>query len=588
MPHADLLTAIAVGIISAAALALLARRVGQPLLLGYVVGGALLGPHVGLRVITDEASIELISEIGLLLLLFIIGLEMNIPQLLRAGRAIFIAGLLQFPLCAGLIWWAVRGITAGGNFDHFYLAVALALSSTLIVVKLLFDKFEIATFTGRLTLGILIFQDVWAIFFLAAQPNFTHLQPGPLVKSIVAGVGLLVGAVAVSRYVLPPLYRSIAASTELVLIVSMAWCFFVSGVAGTAGLSKEMGSLIAGLVIAGFPYGAEVTARLGGVRDFFLTLFFVALGLKIPMPTPRLVLLALACALLVVASRLVVVVPLLALLRVDVRSAGVVAINLAQVSEFSLVIVALGAGYGHVTAETSTLVLFTLLLTALLSTYGILFNHELATRLTSSLKGFGVPTWSGGSSPAAAAPEAAHAAPAPHTPDVFLVGVSREGLAFVQHLERESPATKARLVAVDFNPETLERLQLDGVRCHYGDISNAETLRHAGVANAKVVVSSVSDWFLKGTDNLRLVRLIRSLAPQARVIATADTLPHAEALYAEGAAYVLIPPALAAQQLYELLRDPSPDALERARALQARELFARPLRPPPVPPRAVW
>ena len=586
MPHAELLTAIAVGIISAAALALLARRVGQPLLLGYVVGGALLGPHVGLRVVTDEASIELISEIGLLLLLFIIGLEMNIPQLLKAGRAIAVAGLLQFPLCAGLIWWSVRSIDTGGNFDHLYLAVAFALSSTLIVVKLLFDKFEIPTFTGRLTLGILIFQDLWAIFFLAVQPNLTNLEPGPLVKSIVAGVGLLLGAVAVARYVLPPLYRSIASSTELVLIVSMAWCFLLSGVAGKAGLSKEMGSLIAGLAIAGFPYGAEVTARLGGVRDFFLTLFFVALGLKIPMPTPRMVLLALACALLVTASRMVIVVPLLALLRVDLRSAGVVAINLAQVSEFSLVIVALGAGFGHVSEDTATLVLFTLLLTALLSTYGILFNHEIASRLTSSLKGVGVPTWSGAGAPAA--PEAARTAPARHMPEVFFVGVSREGLAFVQHLERESPAMKARLVAVDFNPETLERLQLDGVRCHYGDISNAETLRHAGVADAKVVVSSVSDWFLKGTDNLRLLRVIRSLAPQARVIATADTLRHAEALYAEGAAYVLVPPALAAQHLYELLRDPSQDALERARARQARDLFERPLPPPAIPPSAVW
>jgi Trk K+ transport system NAD-binding subunit len=118
---------------------------------------------------------------------------------------------------------------------------------------------------------------------------------------------------------------------------------------------------------------------------------------------------------------------------------------------------------------------------------------------------------------------------------------------------------------------------MDGVHCHYGDISNAETLRHAGVANARIVVSSVSDWFLKGIDNLRLLRLIRSLAPQARVIVTADTLAHAEDLYAEGAAYVIIPPALGARHLYELLRDPAPDALDRARGRQARELSARAL-----------
>jgi voltage-gated potassium channel Kch len=146
----------------------------------------------------------------------------------------------------------------------------------------------------------------------------------------------------------------------------------------------------------------------------------------------------------------------------------------------------------------------------------------------------------------------------------------------LQHLERESPTMKRRLVAVDFNPETLERLQLDGVHCHYGDISNAETLRHAGLPNARIVVSSISDWFLKGTDNQRLVRLARSLAPQARIVATADSSAHADTLYAAGAAYVIVPPALGAAHLYELLRDPAVDALARARAQQARERLSQP------------
>jgi Kef-type K+ transport system membrane component KefB/Trk K+ transport system NAD-binding subunit len=571
VPHADLLTAIGVSIIAAALFALLARRVGQPLLLGYVLGGALLGPHIGLGLVTDEASIELISEIGLILLLFIIGLEMNIPRLLQAGRVIALSGLLQFPLCAALGWFVFRGVTTGGRFDGLYIAVAFALSSTLIVVKLLFDKFEIATFTGRVTLGILIFQDLWAILFLALQPNLNDLQAGPLLRSLLAGLGLVVWAVLVARYVFPPLFRAIATSTELVLLVSIAWCFLLAGFAGWAGLSKEMGSLIAGIVIAGFPYGAEVTARLGGVRDFFITLFFVALGLKIPQPSPKLVALAVLASLFVVASRFVVLVPLLTLLRVDLRSAGVVALNLAQVSEFSLVIVALGVAYGHVGPQTSALVLFALLVTALLSTYGILFNHEIASRLGALLRRLGVPAWVGaGRSEAPAAP----AGPA-HEPDVFLLGVSREGLALVQHLERESPATKARLQAIDFNPETLERLQLDGVHCHYGDISNVDTLRHAGLQRARVVVSSVSDWFLKGVDNRRLIRIVRGLTPRARIVATADSLAHAEELYAEGAAYVIVPAALAAEHLFRLLSDPADDALDRARAQQAAELFAR-------------
>jgi Trk K+ transport system NAD-binding subunit len=134
---------------------------------------------------------------------------------------------------------------------------------------------------------------------------------------------------------------------------------------------------------------------------------------------------------------------------------------------------------------------------------------------------------------------------------------------------------KRSIVAIDFNPETLERLQAEGIACHYGDIANVETLRHAGLERARLVVSTISDWFLKGIDNRGLVRLTRALAPRARMIATADTEGDADRLYAEGAAFVLVPPALAAERLYRLLLDPSDAALESARAAQEEELHGR-------------
>jgi Kef-type K+ transport system membrane component KefB/Trk K+ transport system NAD-binding subunit len=571
--HPDIFGAISFGIVAATLIGLVVRRLGQPLILGYIIGGAILGPHLGFGVIHDQEAIELISEMGLILLLFIIGLEISIPRLMQAGRTIAVAGILQFPLCAILAYLVFSDIGAG-RFDRLYVAVALGLSSTLIVVKLLFDKFEMSTFAGRVTLGVLIFQDFWAIAFLAVQPNLANLQAGPLLKSLVAGGGLVLAAVLLSRYVLPGLFRSIARSTELVLLTAMTWCFIVAGVAGWVGLSKEMGALIAGMVIAAFPYGTEVTARLTGVRDFFITLFFVALGLKIPQPTLRLSLLAVAAAAFVVVSRFVVLGPLFAMLRLDARTAGVVSVNLAQVSEFSLVIVALGAGHGHVSPEVGSVVLFTMLLTSVLSTYGILFNHEIATALARFVAKLGLPIYTGKPGqpePAASSDGHGHGGGG----DVFLLGVSREGLAFVQHLERESPEMKAHLVAVDFNPETLASLQADGVECHYGDIANVETLRHAGIDRARIVVLSVSDWFLKGTSNLTLLRVVRGLAPKAQVIATADRLVDAETLYSEGAAYVLIPPALSAEHLYRLLLDRSEGALEAARAEQMAELFSR-------------
>jgi len=574
-PHPDVLTAIGVSIVAAAAFALIARVVRQPLILGYILAGAVLGPNVGLGLITDQASIELISEMGLIFLLFIIGLEINVPALAQAGRSIVVSGLLQFPLCVALAWWALGGLVTdgGGRFDRLYLAVALSLSSTLIVVKLLFDKVEMGTLAGRITLGVLVFQDLWAIAFLALQPSLESLRPAPLLGSLAAGATLVTSAAVLSRFVLPGLFRTVARSYELLLVTAVAWCFLVSGTAGALGLSREMGALIAGMVIAAFPYGTEVITRLSGIRDFFVTLFFVALGLKVPAPSRHLLLLAALAAVFVIASRLVAMLPIFAAVRLDTRTAGVVAINLAQISEFSLVIVSLGLALGHVSQSLASLVLYTLLLTAIISTYAIRWNHSLATGLARALEATGVRRWLGRRAPA---PGSASASTDPH--DIFLLGVSREGLAFLRHLEREHPAMKQRIVAIDFNPETLEQLQADGVACHYGDVSSPETLRHAGIESAGVVVSSISDSFLQGTDNLRLLRQVRRLVPPARTIVTADTRVAAERLYAEGADYVLIPPMLAAEHLYGLLLEPTPEALGSARQRQAAAMASG--RPP--------
>src|SRR6185295_13641042 len=230
-------------------------------------------------------------------------------------------------------------------------------------------------------------------------------------------------------------FRVIAKSSELVVVSAMAWCFLVAGVAGWAGLSKEMGALIAGVVIASYPYGTEVISRVGGVRDFFLTLFFVALGLKIPEPSTSAVLAALGGVVFVVLSRFLAMYPLFAFLRLDTRTAGVVAINLAQISEFALVIFSLGTMYKHISPAANSLILYTVLLTAVISTYGILYNHGIATWLAGVLHALGLRRWFGAKSaaPASGEPDGG-SGEGDEGRDVFLLGVSREGLAFVQHV----------------------------------------------------------------------------------------------------------------------------------------------------------
>ncbi len=221
----------------------------------------------------------------------------------------------------------------------------------MIVVKLLYDKHELMTLPGRLTLGVLVFQDVWAILVLALQPSLMNPSAATLLASLAKGAALVVFSLAASRYLLPRLFALIAKVPELLLVTALAWCFLVSGVASALGLSREMGALIAGVGMSTFPYNLDVIAKVVNIRDFFVTLFFVALGMQIPMPTT---------ATLAGGHRRFGLprghplrsrsFPILLATRLGLRASLLPAINLAQMSEFSLVILALGLSLGHVSA----------------------------------------------------------------------------------------------------------------------------------------------------------------------------------------------------------------------------------------------
>lgn len=370
--HPDLLSNIGLAIVVATVFAFLAKVLRQPLLLAYLIAGVVIGPEIGFSWVHDKESIELISEIGLILLLFIIGLEIDLKKLLREGRALIITGVAQFLICVALgmgfaVFFGFQ--LGGGKFDAIYLAVSLALSSTMIVVKLLYDKFELMTLPGRLTLGVLVFQDIWAILFLALQPNLQRPEVTILFNSLVKGVGLVLISLAFSRYVLPHLFFLIAKIPELLLIAAIAWCFLVSGAAGAVGLSREMGALIAGVTMSTFPYNVDVIAKVTNIRDFFVTLFFVALGIKIPTPTLALLGYAMGASLFLIVSRFVSVFPVLYSMSLGLRASLIPSINLAQMSEFSLVIASVGLTLRHVDSALVGMLTFVFAITSVTSTY---------------------------------------------------------------------------------------------------------------------------------------------------------------------------------------------------------------------------
>ena len=573
--HQDLLSSIGLCISIAAGLAFVAHRLRQPLLLAYLIAGVLIGPQIGFGLISDQDSIRTVSEIGLILLLFIIGLEMDLNKLLAAGKPVVLAGLLQFPLCAalGLLFFIPFGFrVGGGDFGLLYVAICLAMSSTMIVVKLLYDKFELDTLPGRITLGVLIFQDIWAIVVLGVQPNLLDPQITLLIGSLLKGVLLVAASLAISKTVLPFVFRSVAKVPELVLIGSLAWCFVMCAAADAAGLSREMGALIAGVSISTFPYNMDVIAKVVSIRDFFVTLFFVALGIQIPIPTGGVIALAVVASLFLIASRLIVVFPILRALKLGHRASLLPAINLAQMSEFAMVIAALGLGYKHIDERTVSVLIFVFAITSVASTYLIGYSHPLQELIVRGLQRAGLRDLGGGE-------DEGRAAKALEGKDVVLLGFFDEASALVHEYEM-SPAGRShpvlqRLLVIDFNPDVHAELTRRGIACRYGDISNMQTLHHAEVQDAVLVVSTISDRILKGTDNLRLLRKARRLCPHARVIVTANGPAAAVALYDAGADYVFVPRLQSAAEMAAIIEEGLANDFDRLRAEAVARLQQR-------------
>jgi Kef-type K+ transport system membrane component KefB/voltage-gated potassium channel Kch len=555
-----LLSAIGISILVATVLAFLAHLLKQPLLLAYIAAGAVIGPRFGFGWVQSQTDIRTIAEIGLILLLFMIGLELDLKKLKEAGKSLITTGILQFILCAamGLGFFMLLGFTIGkpyeymifgvqvmgGEYDLAYLAVCMALSSTTIVVKLLYEKFELDTLAGRLTLGVLVFQDIWAIVLLSLQSSLANPHLLRIVWDFAQAGLLVVISLVLSKYLLGYIFRKIARLPELILVASLGWCFFIAGLANSFGLSMEMGALIAGVAISTFPYNVDIIAKIISIRDFFITLFFVALGMAIPNPLLNLGMLKVAgvAALFLVASRFLSVYPLLYFLKNGNRVSLLTSINLSQLSEFALVIGVIGLKEGHIVGDIQTIIIFVFVMTSIASTYMIKYNHNLQAIFSRVLGYVGFHDLGDKTR----AKEATHK-------DIAILGFFRVASAFIQELEDGGINIKDRIVVVDFNPNVLRRLPRHGIKVVYGDISNMETLHHAGIEDAKVVLSTVSDEILVGTSNFKLIDLIKKTAPRARIVVTAESPSRALALYNAGADYVYLPNQLAAQHLVTVM-----------------------------------
>jgi len=555
----SLVSEIASCIIAAWALAVIAQIFRQPLILAYLAAGVAAGP-IGLGWVRNDEHITVISEIGLSLLLFMIGLEIDLKKMLKAGRSIFLtAGTQIFGGCLlGLVFFLVSGYPLkAGSLDALYLAVAAALSSTVIIVKILHDKRELDTLPGRLTLGILVLQDLFVILFLAIQPNLQDASVFTVGWSL-GKVALLVAvAFVASRYLLPTLFKRMASVSELMLVGALAWCFLLAGLASKLGLSREMGALTAGVALSTFPYTLDVAAKVTSLRDFFVTLFFVALGLKIPVPSSALLVSALMIGLFVLLSRFATIFPVLNRLRLGHRVSLLPVINLSQISEFSLVILVLGVQAKHISSNTLDIAAYAFAGLAVASSYAVTQSDRLVRKISPWLTRAGVPDLERGIEEGDAQHPRAR---------VMLLGFYKTASSLLAEIERSQPDLVQELAVVDFNPLVNQRLRRRGVRVIYGDISKRDTLQHVGASQADVLVCTLPDSILKGSSNLHLVKQLRKINATARIIVTSESFAEVTELYAAGADYVSVPRVTEAGELCTVLASALDGSLEGRRA----------------------
>jgi Kef-type K+ transport system membrane component KefB len=563
-----LIVDIALCIIAAWVVAVAGQLFKQPLLMAYLLAGFAIGPH-GFKWITEPQSIDTIAHIGLILLLFMIGLEMDLKKMFSAGKAITVTAASQIFGCIALGWlfFKIPGFGENG-LEALYLAVAAAMSSTIIIVKILYDKHELETLAGRITLGVLVLQDLLTILFLAIQPNLKHPGVGILLMAFLK-VLLLVGvAYLASRFLLPPVFKFVARQPELVLVGALAWCFAVAGFAGQLELSVEMGALIAGVMVSTFPYTLDVVAKVTTLRDFFVTLFFVGLGMAIPLPTWSLILYMLLFSVFLVISRLATVFLPLYKMKMGHRVSLLPAINLCQMSELSLVLLSLGLHAGDVSDRSISIAAFAFAFLAVDSTYAVFGNETILRKASPWLKRFGMPDL----------PESGTTTLRKGTHEgkrIFILGFCWTASSLLEEIIKQKPTLLPEIQVVDFNPRVIQELRKRNVSVVYGDISQRDVLVHAGIGYAHIIICTVPDMLLKGANNLRLLKQVRDLNPTAKIIVHSEQLSNVQAMYSAGASYVSAPRLLEAADLVQVIEAADKDLLDQKRKEQQEILKER-------------
>jgi Kef-type K+ transport system membrane component KefB len=500
----------------AAVVGFVAHRLRQPLIVAFIAVGILVGPSV-LGLVEDTTPLELFAEIGISVLLFLVGLKLDLNLVRTTGKVALVTGLGQV-LFTSVIGFGLAVLLGLSATVALYVAVALTFSSTIIIVKLLSDKRELDKLHGRIALGFLIVQDIVVVIVMIVLTTFgtegDDQLMAQLLRVVLTGAALIAGLWFVITFVVPRVLALVASSQELLIVSAVAWAVAVAALSDRVGFSVEVGAFLAGFALASTPYRESIASSLSGVRDFLLLFFFLELGAQLDFSAIGAQIPAAAVlSLFVLIGNPLIVMVIMGVMGYPRRVSFLSGLAVAQISEFSLILITLARDLGHVDNDTVGLVTLVGLITIGLSTYMIIYANQIFDRIGPYLGVF-----------ERARPIPAQEAPEPDV-DVIVFGYGRFGRHLVDRLAEKG----CQVLVIDWDP--YGRLQLDDpalarlVSIRFGDADDPEFPTTLPLDHARWVVSTISR-----VDVARVIaRSVRRWGFDGKVAVTALAPHHAEA-----------------------------------------------------------
>jgi len=535
MENTLVILSIIIGV--AALLSILARIIKQPPIIAYLIAGLIIGP-VGLNIMGANSDfIQIFARMGVALLLFIVGLSLDFRVLKEFGKVSSLAGLGEV-IVTSIMGFLIALSLGFRSIQAVYLAAAFAFSSTVVVVKILSDKKEIDTLHGRIALGILIVEDFIAALALMLIPLMEKADG----IAILTGMGkiiILIGGVFIfSTFILDKFTHYLAKHQETLFLFGIAWAFLLAALFYYFGLSLEIGALVAGMSLASSKYTLELGGKIKPLRDFFVVLLFVYFGSMLVGPiSGDLIKDAIVFSLFILIGKPIIVMSFMRLFGYKKRTNFLTGSSLAQLSEFSLILVLLGFTTGILSQSTMNLAVLISVITIGISSYSIYYSHNIFNKISHLLNIF-------------EGKNEHYIESSKNKKEVYeviLFGYHRIGYKILQTLKK----MKKKFVVIDYNPKVILDLSEQGIDCIYGDALDSGFLGEIKLGRAKLIISTLPE----EEANLSIRRMLKELGSKAAFIATAEQPRTALDLYREDIDYVIVPHHLGGDYISNIIEE---------------------------------